>query len=805
MIHCFIKNSIPSHGSLSAVLRSTMHQALRLDPEIINEFVTQEPPSHESGGESEQGEGGSVVWSDDKLISLWPDIMAKVAAQHPMTAVIDGFDRLKEDDRQEFFDCLEQFEQNTSKPENLKLLVLSRQLQGVNPEASGHDFGRYDMKPEDTGADISKTVQQGLDRVWATRKFADKTLQPQICDKIREISDGTYLSASLIAGDLSRNREVKSEDSILEDLARLYSDSDPPKGLTGIYNRIIDRVSKPRKIGALLNQALLWAAFQKEALKPEEFNIAQAVGIAMENNPTGDITGNELERFLDPNIAISLDFHCGHLVKFQGGRLELVHDSLRMYLMDHFGGQERPNAKLASICIAYLTMPHFKNSGKKPEPERMNSWESKVRKRVDNHKFARYASLYWHDHIENAGSSWPSIVEAQVLRGRRLLEDQKTGFGRCWAEMWWYFTRWPAQNFPQEPPVDGTIPFTPKHAALVGASQKGVTPSPVATPRLSPTEAAGVDTLPVNNGGDLPTASNDLVALTPSDIIKTTPNNPVLPETIPKYQTQAQDQTDQISTTVTMPEQTEQSDEVTPREEEENRNMNSISLSTSEHQEETGPFPAEQQTASSTPASVMIETPNSGDGENPSSDLGYDFKPSETETPERERTPRRTPPINSESSLSGPESEFYSPPGSQAGESDAKRESSDSPTTSSTKKPPQQIEDVEALPGLIEPAKPFPSLSPSPSPGEQLVTRPKGKQPLLHEPLVLDEASKNAHEPPVVVPSTEPEAEVMEEPAKADPPPPPPPPKKKRKFFGWTARVKEAVTVLVRGESSQNE
>ena len=422
-----------------------MHQALRLDPEIINEFVPREPQSH--------GEERDQVWSDDKLSSLWPHVMAKVAAQHPMTAVIDGFDELKEDDREDFFDCLEQFEQNTSKPENLKLLLLSRQIQAVNPEESGTRFGRYDMKLEDTGADISKTVQQDLDRI-----FADKTLQLQICDKIREISAGSYLSASLIAGDLSRNRQIHSKDTILQDLTRLYRDPDSPKDLTGVYNCIINRVSKPRNIGALLSQALLWAAFQKEALKPEEFNMAQAVGRAMEKNPRGEVTGEELEGFLDDNIAMTLDVHCGHLVKFQDGRLELVHDSLRTYLIAHYGGEESPNANLASICVTYLAMPHFSNSGNKPKAEKMNLWESKIRRRVDKHKFARYASLYWHDHIRDAGSSWPSVVAEQVLKGRELLEDQQTGFATCWTEIWWYFTMWPARNFPQDPPVDRTIP-----------------------------------------------------------------------------------------------------------------------------------------------------------------------------------------------------------------------------------------------------------------------------------------------------------------------------------------------------------
>jgi len=501
----------------------------------------------------------------------------------------------------------------------------------------------------------------------------------------------------------------------LQDLPKLYSDHDSPKDLTGVYNRVIDRVSKPKNIGALLNQALLWAAFQKEALKPEEFNIAQAVGRAMEKKPTGDVTGEELEGFLDDNIAMTLDVHCGHLFKFQGGRLELVHESLRMYLIARSGGEEGPNAKLASICVTYLAMPHFSNSGNKPKPERMNLWESKIRRRVDKHKFARYASLYWHDHISDAGSSWPSVVAEQVLKGRELLEDQQTGFATCWTEIWWYFTMWPARNFPQDPPVDRTIP-------------------------------------------------------------PLTPNTPVPPE-IPNHQTQAQDETDQPSATVAMP----------------------------EHQEETGPILAEQSTSSTLPSG--IETPISGDAEKSSNELGFNL--SETENPKMdtprgrspdtrpsvsrgESTPRRTPPIGS--SLHEPESEFHGQqPTSEVTTTAAVLESPASPTAPLTNEPPDQnIEDTNLLPSPIKPTKP------SRSSEEQTVTPPKGKELLLH-------ASLPENKPPVVAgPSTKPEVtkpdkEPAEEPAKVEPPPP-----KKSRFLGWGARVKKAANILIRGESSGN-
>jgi len=708
VIHCFITNSIPSHGGLSAVLRSTMHQALRLDPEVIRDYIPQDTQSVD--GQHEQ------IWRDDQVTSLWPKVMAEVAAQHPMTAVIDGFDQLGQDDRQEFFHCLEQFDQNTPKPESLKFLLLSRPFQGANPEESGHNFSRYDMKLEDTGADISRTVDQDLNRVGPHGSIADQTLQSKIGDKIQTLSGGAYLSATLIAGDLRRNRDVNlSEDSILEDLTKLYSSDD---GLTGVYNRVIDRVSKTGSIGPLLNQALLWAAFQKEALKPEEFNIAQAVGRAMERDPAGEITGAKLERFLDDNIATTLDFHCGHLVKFQDGRLELVHDSLRAHLIDRFRGEEEPNAKLASICVAYLAMPHFRDSGNPPDPLRMKLWESKVRARVDRHKFARYASLHWHDHINGAGSSWPGAVGERVLRGRELLEDRETGYARCWTEIWWYFAVWPARGFPSDPPIDRKVPPpTPGQTTEVVPSPEAMTPARTATPTSSPTpKQTTAEIIPSpeaktpartatpTSPPTEPKHTTELVppleartpartatptsspptpkqtaeavpspeAMTPAraetptspltepvqveddlDVLKLP--NPV-PIEFPQQQTQAQDETDDLSTAAAVPEQAECIDASSGEEQSKDASGH---LSNLDHQEETGPAVVQQQQTSPIPSPV-------------------------------------------------------------------------------TQAPPRQIGHGEPLPVPVEPVEPFPSSSLPPTQSLSV----KGKEPLRHEPTAFGRAPR---------------------------------------------------------------
>ncbi|RYP29051.1 hypothetical protein DL767_006913 [Monosporascus sp. MG133] len=473
VIYCFITTTIPSHGDLQAILRSTLHQALRLEPEVINKIFHPEPQPEERNA------GEAVVernfWTNEKLKCLWPEIMAEVTARRPIIAVIYGLDELGKDDREEFFNCLGRFEEKITSPQNWKLLLVS--CEDIKTEAAEHGFERFDAKPAEITGDLIKSIQEGLDRVWTTRRLPniDRNVQDEICEKIKERSDGVYLSASLIADDLSRDRDVRSEADIMKrlndlsrdrdvrseaDIMKRLNDSKFPTNLIRVYKYVLDRMSRTREIADLVDQALLWAAFQKEALKPAEFNIAQAVGRALKKYRDGPITDKELEEFLDDNIAMTLEFHCGHLVKFQDGRLELVHGSLRRYLIAQRSGSGGPNATLAGVCVTYLTMSHFEEPGDGPDPERMYLWESKVHRRVNRHKFVRYTSLHWHDHISEAGGCWPgeheqsTMTKQSMMTRRALLENDNTGYARSWTEVWWYFTMWPDQNFPRDALVE---------------------------------------------------------------------------------------------------------------------------------------------------------------------------------------------------------------------------------------------------------------------------------------------------------------------------------------------------------------
>ncbi|KAK3317794.1 hypothetical protein B0T19DRAFT_435586 [Cercophora scortea] len=472
LIHCFLSSALPGRNNVLALLRATLHQALRVAPGIVQETLL---PKFEARQAAMMKDAQDLeLWTEDAIVSVWPDIMAKVTEKHPLAAVVDGFDEMQEDCQKIFMDCLEQFHSKASTPQNLRLLLLSREYQKAGLGSGKLNLVKCEVTSEDTSNDVSKSFEAGLRYIYDTKKETDVVIRDRISVLVREKSVGGHLWVTLLLEDLRRSRKVRSQKQMLEMLEKM------PPGINGLYDSILSRME--RSLNApFIKQVLLWAAFQKEGLKPAEFNIAQAVGMVLERYPAGkQITHQMLEDYLDDNVELTVNLHCGHLARFCEGRLELVHKELKEHIITaHPSTQfsrlglcmekERALAAVAHICTTYLTMSYFENAGDERDPARLDLWESKVRKRIKQHKFVRYASLYWHKHLKDASGKRPSpggpsdaIVDA-LASHRTLLQNGTTGYSKSWSEVWWFVSERPNHIYPPECPAK--LISTPKQVA----------------------------------------------------------------------------------------------------------------------------------------------------------------------------------------------------------------------------------------------------------------------------------------------------------------------------------------------------
>lgn len=440
VIHCFLSGSSPERGNVEALLRSTLHQALRLEPEAVVKYLL---------GHFKESQARDVhiekIWTREKLILLWPVIMAFVMDRHPLILVIDGLGEIATRCQRDFVGCLEKLEEQTQHTKNLRVLVVSGESDILGEGLKECGFKAYKVTPQDTASDVARSTNARLGHLWRLESLRDEKKQKDICDNIAQNAKGNYLWASLAAENL-RHTLVSDADELTRALGNL------PPTVEGLYERILEQTLRDHQREAFfIRQVLTWAMYQQEGLKVAEFNIVQAIGQAANEHPDQPITKDNLEELLEPNIQAKVNFYCGQLVRFIDGRLELIHPSLKSYLTtattSHLGrgfalDETTSNADLARVCIAYLTMGTFGDAGQSLETLELTSWESKVRKRIQLNDFVRYASLYWYKHVAEAGDDW------RETRKQKLLEDSSTSFGQNWTEVWWFLTRGPSQTYP---------------------------------------------------------------------------------------------------------------------------------------------------------------------------------------------------------------------------------------------------------------------------------------------------------------------------------------------------------------------
>ncbi|KAK0645817.1 hypothetical protein B0T16DRAFT_147227 [Cercophora newfieldiana] len=482
-IHCFLSNSTPGRGDLEALMRATLHQALRLEPHVIRDILPQK---------SQDLHLSPKMWTQDLLMKHWPNAMAKIAARHSLALVVDGLDELRDECKMGFLHCLQQFEKNMERLEfdspaldddagpkspRFRILLLSRESPEVGVQLAKSGFNQYPVTSKDTGEDIKSTVSMRLGKILGFLGNPNKppaTAREDPCAIIAKRSGGCYSWAILVVEYLSRVPMTRETDVVW--LVRQL-----PYDVQDFYRLILENLLLKPEVAKLFVHVIRWALFQNAPLKSIEFNIAYALGVMIEPDLQDfedakkvDVLLRDIRRFensLDDNIKIRVEVYCGQVVKFQDERLELAHGCLRSILLTDgaelsggvgFGLGNRAlhliladsHAILADICIAYLNMAYFEDSGVAPTPTTMDAWESKVRRRIKSHAFVRYAALNWHKHMASAGRTWPrASAKGSSMKLKRRLVDENTEYAKSWAEVWWFCTKGPTVEYPSKCPA----------------------------------------------------------------------------------------------------------------------------------------------------------------------------------------------------------------------------------------------------------------------------------------------------------------------------------------------------------------
>ncbi|KXX80184.1 Protein SERAC1 [Madurella mycetomatis] len=461
VLHCFLNGLLPERNTCLSILRSTIHMLVRAHPDLMDKLIPTK------SGEAERGGNIADVWAVDELGGQWAQAVAEVVKvrMRKVVVIVDGFDEVDNREQERFLSCFKNCEDLMRKGHPspqigsgcLHLLILSRPCASLDKHE--YDFMRYTITIKDTRNDIHTTVTDKL-RVFASRLEYAQDFQALVCDRLTEAAQGIYLWATVKVVDLEHR--LLTQRDMEKQLHNM------PKSLEELYDSILGRISE--KLGDDVFSArtvLRWIIFRQQALRAEELGIVLALTKIRAQDPDNIVKDDELQKLRMPVAVTKVALYkiCGPLIRISGDEIEPVHSSLSRYLMtptnilisghpewpvphhkEFYMPAEESHVILGNICVAYLTMDYFADSGVPFDPRGSGSarWEHKVRTRMEECPFARYAALCWSKHLGYASSPSPVNHSSGIdICSREILEDENTHYAICWTEVWRLFKRWP--------------------------------------------------------------------------------------------------------------------------------------------------------------------------------------------------------------------------------------------------------------------------------------------------------------------------------------------------------------------------
>ncbi|KAI0423012.1 hypothetical protein F5X98DRAFT_369029 [Xylaria grammica] len=488
------RTSRPTENNVQGLLAATTRQVLELAPELIGSVLTRD-------------------WEDDKppdgwtpdFQTLWLQVMVEALAKHRIIAVIDGFDKMKRPCQEAFLQTLEDLTkalQTRGKASwarrkalqmnhDLRLLFFSNEYPELRSDSEKYGFARYAIETKDTGMDITRAVDSRLEVIHKIHKYPPK-LQDKISKAVPKAANGIYLRAELMLGGLKHTRY--SEDGIHKLL------DSPPNGTAQLYDHLFGKIWAHEENRRSIKQVLLCVTFQQEGLNPAELSIARALQKVRESTGGDIVSYEQVQGFLDDNTELWVNRFCGHLIKFENGRFELVHPSLRKYLttkpdelhkeygsdvelpshVDSFMDEAESHRRLGNLCAAYLAMPFFAQPIQHSSKDWL-TWREAVKKRMKKYPFLRYAALHWSEHLKLAQDlavPGSSLGEGKADRARRRqLENQRLGNSKSWAEVGCYFHDWHEKEYPKLCSVEEQIRHKPETEQPVLPTEQASAPT----------------------------------------------------------------------------------------------------------------------------------------------------------------------------------------------------------------------------------------------------------------------------------------------------------------------------------------
>ncbi|KAI1276041.1 ankyrin repeat protein [Xylaria sp. FL0933] len=409
LLYYFCSNRDKNRNTALTIMRGVLHQWLSFHPHLA-QYVR----SYFDGAET-------TKYTISSFICLWRLflIMLRRSGSCPVFLVLDGLDECEDDSLRQLLDVLREFFlESEEKPKAcLKVILLSRPQAGLL-EGELRPFPRVKLDDSDTevGKDVEKYISAKVAELASEQILSAERLQ-QVRKALMTHADGTFLWVGFVANELKGRSWLKAND-ILRGV---------PKGLGGIYRRLLEQVEDKERLVPILQ----WVVLAARPMTVDE------LAVAAEIKASDTLTPAEVLR---DRLA-----SCGLLIKIDGDVVNLVHESAREFFQSDqvntdgikaFHMNRTAHRTLMRTCLG-LIEGSYKSPGSISNASLHNT-------------LLTYASIYWPEHFRHAFNQ----AEAQSEFSRQFFQAESAV-----REDWWTF-------YWQREQAGGTPPsFTLLHLA----------------------------------------------------------------------------------------------------------------------------------------------------------------------------------------------------------------------------------------------------------------------------------------------------------------------------------------------------
>ena len=379
------------------IIESFVYRLLDADERLFQHV----PASHKRSKRSDPPLSFEALWEIYRAILQDPSIGRTFF-------IIDGLDECEPSFVEKFLHQLNQtfgnIADNDVKSAGLAKVILTCRPSGVIPRfIHAHSFhsidiwedGAADGNAKHLRQDMKTVVEQEMNQIAQSRNVTPE-LKEYAMGKVLFMAQGMFLYVDK-ALEKIRTVSVEGDQDAIENLLQSL-----PADMDEYYADVLHSIS-PKSV-EVARQILMMLLFASRPMTAIELAEALAIG-------PGRASMAQLKRFINRDIVNWIQSKCGQVIKLNDGVLELVHHSLREYLLalpsvqnlkpavSHFRYDPAfSHLELALLCIRYLQMSDFNHPFRYAEEKYLNSGGGEF-------SFHRYAVFSWPRHLQMAGSA----------------------------------------------------------------------------------------------------------------------------------------------------------------------------------------------------------------------------------------------------------------------------------------------------------------------------------------------------------------------------------------------------------------